>query len=104
MNKSNSDRYLTKLKLTLAAVGLLATMIGAGLLGKEVEASPALTSPDTAAQPALTARSVSNVTIDSSIPPDLDLNLEAIPTVSAPSVPSAPIMRSSPVAAGRSSA
>ena len=97
MTKAKSDHYLTKLKLALASGGLLATMIGAGLLGREAASSAAYTSPAPAAQPAASTGSRSQVTINASIPPDLDLNLEEIPTMVAP------VVRSAPVAMGRSS-
>ena len=96
-NKTKSDRNLTKLKLTLAAGGLMATMIGAGLLGKEAGAITTDNSIDTGTESAITTGSGSTVNIGATVPEDLDLNLEAIPTVAAPVIPSAR------VAIGRSS-
>ncbi|MEZ4519330.1 MAG: hypothetical protein R3C44_21730 [Chloroflexota bacterium] len=84
MSKATSDRNLTKLKVTLTAGGLMATVIAAGLLGKEANAQTTVSSPDTNIEPALTTNSQRSSSFDTSIPEGLDLDLEAIPTVVAP--------------------
>jgi hypothetical protein len=92
MNKnSKSDPYLTKLKLALAAGGLIATMLGAGLLGKEANTSSVETTSSD-----VTESSV-NISSETIAVDELDLNLEAIPTVTAPT------FRNAPLALGRSS-
>lgn len=96
-NKTKSDRNLTKLKLTLAAGGLMATMIGAGLLGKEAGAITTDNSVATGTESVVTTGSGSTVNIDATIPEELNLNLEAIPTVAAP------VISNARVAIGRSS-
>ena len=97
MEQHKHDHNLTKLKLTLAVGGLAATMIGAGLLSREAGAQVASSVPAAAPEPAATSSNRTSVTIDSIMPEDLNLNLEAIPTVAAP------VMRRAPVAMGRSS-
>lgn len=86
MNQNNkSERYLMKLKVALAAGGLVATMIGAGLLGQ----AAGTMSADTA--PAATAESTVTRNTEISASDELDLNLEAIPTVAAPTFSGAPL-------------
>lgn len=96
-NNSKSDRNLTKLKLALVAGGLAATIIGADLLGNEAAALTGDTAANAGSESAITNSVDSAVTIDSAIPEDLELDLEAIPTVSAPTI------RSARVAMGRAS-
>lgn len=80
------------MKVALAAGGLMTTLIGAGLLGSQAEATTVTTTANT------------TTTIDESSSsteitlPELDLNLEAIPTVVAPTFSS-----SRAIANGRSS-
>ncbi|MCB8984444.1 MAG: hypothetical protein H6659_11510 [Ardenticatenaceae bacterium] len=88
------DRQLRKLKLTLAAGGLITTLMGAGLLGSQAEAAAGAATHTTTAVPATTAVPSST---DTTLPADLDLNLEAVPTVAAPT------FRQMAVARGRSS-
>ncbi|MCA9936182.1 MAG: hypothetical protein H6662_09905 [Ardenticatenaceae bacterium] len=90
--KSKSNTHLRKMKMTLAAGGLMATLIGAGLLGKQVE-----TAVTSTATTNITSTTTTTSSIDTSMPPELDLNLEAIPTVAAPT------FRSMAMANGRSS-
>jgi len=93
--KSNSDRQLTKLKLGLVAGGLVATIIGADLLGND---AAALTDYSlSGAETSITTNVDSAATFDSTIPEALNLELEAIPTITAPTV------RSARVAMGRAS-
>lgn len=94
-SKPKSDRNLTKLKLALATGGLMATVIGAGLLGQEAMSMAEYSSSNTESTIRTGSRFTSNFEITS--PEDLDLNLEAVPTVTAPT------MRSPRVAVGRSS-
>lgn len=96
-NKSKTDRSLTKLKLALTTGGLIATVIGAGLLGREAGSLAAYDSTGAAAQPAITTNAPSVNDSQISGPADLDLQLEAIPTVAAPTISTAR------VAVGRSS-
>mgnify|MGYP001170208946 CR=1 FL=1 len=91
---TKSDRNLLKLKVALAAGGLVTTLIGAGMLGSQAGAAAAEAAPaPSAAAPAAAGPS----RIETSIPASLDLNLEAVPTVAAPAV------RQMAVAHGRSS-
>ncbi|MCA9922648.1 MAG: hypothetical protein KC421_09755 [Anaerolineales bacterium] len=77
---SKSDHNLKKLKAALAAGGLAATIIGAGLLGSQADATAVNATADNTAltEPAGTTN------IDANVPPQLNLNLEAIPTAAAP--------------------
>lgn len=96
-NKTKSDPNLLKLKTALAAGGLLATLIGARLLSDEsTDSSSAALNTGTTSAVSTRAEITS---IDATMPDalDLDLSLEAIPTVVAPTV------RSGPVAMSRSS-
>ncbi len=108
--KSKSDRNLVKMKMALAAGGLMATMIGAGLLGQEASTLTTNTTTITQQSAVTTNSGTSSTTnIDASIPAGLDLNLESIPTVAAPTFRSnnsssnSSSMLSMPVARGRSS-
>ena len=94
-NKSRSDRQLTKLKLGLVAGGLVATIIGADLLGNE--AALLTNSVSSGVETTITTSVDSSSALDSAIPAALDLQLEAIPTATAPTV------RSARVAMGRAS-
>lgn len=96
-HKSRSNHQLTKLKVALAAGGLMATLAGASLLGRDASTSGSSVSITT--EPAITAdpESAGTASIDASIPAGIDLNLEAVPTVAAPT------FRSAPVTMGRSS-
>ena len=87
-----SDHSLLKLKVALTAGGLVATIIGAGLLGNRTTAyTNANTDNLTTSETAVTT------SINSNMPLELDLNLETIPTVTAPT------FRNVAVARGRSS-
>ncbi|MFZ0545713.1 MAG: hypothetical protein WAM60_09770 [Candidatus Promineifilaceae bacterium] len=88
-----SDPNLRRLKVALATGGVIATLIGAGMLGKEASALAA----DSSTTTTITEPAVNGTSIDSAVPDELDLNLEAIPTVAAPT------FRSAPVTFGRSS-
>jgi hypothetical protein len=92
MNQNNrSERYLLRLKLALAAGGLAVTILGAGLLG---QGGGALTNDPT---PGATVETSVTTNVEISDPDELDLNLEAIPTVAAPT------FSNRPLAFGRSS-
>ncbi|MCA9964831.1 MAG: hypothetical protein KC423_11325 [Anaerolineales bacterium] len=95
--KTKSDQNLTKLKLALATGGMMVTIIGATLLGKEAGTLTANNSVNTNTASGMTTGSGSILNLDTTIPESLDLKLEAIPTVSAPTV------RNVPIAMGRSS-
>ena len=90
--RTKSDPNLTKLNVALAAGGLITTLIGAGMPGKEASALAA-SSPTTT----MTETAFDSTTIETIVPVELDLNLEAIPTVAAPT------FRSAPLSFGRSS-
>ncbi|MCA9919761.1 MAG: hypothetical protein KC445_17510 [Anaerolineales bacterium] len=94
-NGANSNRHLLKMKVALAAGGLITTFIGAGLLGSQAAETAVTTTTTTNTSPSLN-ETVTNTTITL---PELDLELEAIPTVAAPSFS----VSSRPVANGRSS-
>ncbi|MCA9978619.1 MAG: hypothetical protein R3E31_20625 [Chloroflexota bacterium] len=99
MTQKTKDHNLVKLKVALATGGLVTTLIGAGLLGKAANALEANTAT-TESVVITNSGSVATTNIDaldSSAPADLDLSLEAVPTVAAPT------FRSVPVARGRSS-
>lgn len=105
-NQSKPDRHLTQLKLALTAGGLMATLLGAGLLGRETNVLAGQTTTVSDERPAITTSvnsADSTTQLDAAIPEALNLNLEAVPTVTAPIV-TAPTMRSARVATGRSSA
>lgn len=93
---SKTDRSLLKLKVALTAGGLMATILGAGLLGNQ---ATTYTNANTDAETAVTTSSSSTQStgINTNMPAELDLNLEAIPTVTAPT------FRNIAVARGRSS-
>ena len=80
-----SDRNLMKLKVALAAGGLAVTMIGAGLLGQENGALPVDTTVRAATESSVTGNT------EISMPEEFDLDLEAIPTVAAPTFGNAPL-------------
>jgi hypothetical protein len=102
-NKSNSNPNLLKLKVTLAAGGLMATLIGAGLLGKEAGKLTAVSSTNVDTEAVITIRSDMPVINNAPVPEALDLDLEAIPTVAAPTYNSDSSRSSMPVARGHSS-
>lgn len=88
--KSVSNHYLLRLKVALAAGGLAVSILGAGLLGRSADTLFVDTPPGI----------VTESTVTTSPEPAagaLDLNLEAIPTVAAPT------FRGAPLAFGRSS-
>ena len=94
-NKSNADRNLLKLKVALATGGLMATLIGAGLLGKEASTLTADSSTNIDMEVVTATNIKANTTntntvdtIDITVPETLNLNLEAIPTVAAPTISS----------------
>lgn len=89
---AKADQNLTKLKLALAAGGLITTLIGAGLLGKQADAAVAVDGSGS-----VTTTTVSSSGEASYLLPELDLELEAVPTVAAPT------FRGAAVANGRSS-
>lgn len=84
-NKSKSDQNLLKLKVALAAGGLMTTLIGAGLLGSSAQTETVNSVANTEAATTTTSTGTA-IEIDSTLPEALDLNLEAIPTVAAPTV------------------
>ncbi|MEZ4592856.1 MAG: hypothetical protein R3D55_17180 [Chloroflexota bacterium] len=92
-NGANSNQNLLKMKVALAAGGLITTLIGAELLGNQ------------AGQTAVSTTVTTSTTLDEAASgaaitlPELDLELEAIPTVAAPSV----TISSRPIASSRSS-
>lgn len=90
-NGSPSNRHLLKMKVALAVGGLVTTLIGAGLLGSQTEATAVTTTANT------TTIDESSGSTEITLP-ELDLNLEAIPTVVAPTFSS-----SRAIANGRSS-
>ena len=92
-NGANANRNLLKMKVALAAGGLITTLIGAGLLGSQAEAATTNSTTNTT-NTINTTSSSAEMTL-----PELDLELEAIPTVVAPSFS----VSSRPVANGRSS-
>ena len=92
-NGANANRNLLKMKVALAAGGLITTLIGAGLLGSQAEAATTNSTTNTT-NTINTTSSSAEITL-----PELDLELEAIPTVVAPSFS----VSSRPVANGRSS-
>ena len=92
-NGANSNRNLLKMKVALAAGGLVTTLIGAGLLGSQAEAATTNSTTNTT-NTINTTSSSAEISL-----PELDLELEAIPTVVAPSFS----VSSRPVANGRSS-
>lgn len=97
---TKTDPNLLKLKVALAAGGLVATLIGAGLLGNQAGAAAAITTTSTpVVTNTTTTTSATGTTsaLEVVVPESLDLNLEAIPTVAAPTV------RQVAVANGRSS-
>ncbi len=96
---SKTDPNLLKLKVALAAGGLVATLIGAGLLGNQAGAAAATTTTSTPVVTNTTTTSATGTTtaLEVVVPESLDLNLEAIPTVAAPT------FRQVAVANGRSS-
>lgn len=79
------------MKVALAVGGLVTTLIGAGLLGSQTEATAVTTTANTTTIDE--SSSSTEITL-----PELDLNLEAIPTVVAPTFSS-----SRAIANGRSS-
>ena len=81
------------MKVALAAGGLITTLIGAGLLGSQAEAATTNSTTNTT-NTINTTSSSAEISL-----PELDLELEAIPTVVAPSFS----VSSRPVANGRSS-
>jgi hypothetical protein len=91
-NGSQPNRHLLKMKVALAVGGLVTTLIGAGLLGSQAEATTVATTTNTT-----TIIDESSSSTEMTLP-ELDLELEAIPTVAAPTFSS-----SSAVANGRSS-
>ena len=92
-NGANANRNLLKMKVALAAGGLITTLIGAGLLGSQAEAATTNSTTNTT-NTINTTSSSAEISL-----PELDLELEAIPTVVAPSFS----VSSRPVANGRSS-
>lgn len=91
-NGANSNQHLLKMKVALAAGGLITTLVGAGLLGSQ--AAETAVSTTTTSTTLDEAASGAAITL-----PELDLELEAIPTVAAPSFS----VSSRPLASGRSS-
>jgi len=92
-NGSKSNNNFLKMKVALAAGGLITTLIGAGLLGSQAEATAVDTTANTGATTTINeSTSSTSITL-----PELDLDLEAVPTVAAPT------FSSRPVANGRSS-
>ncbi|MCA9986678.1 MAG: hypothetical protein KDE59_20355 [Anaerolineales bacterium] len=93
---NTNDKNFLKLKVALAASGLMATLVGAGLLG---QAAAAVATTTTGSETVVAPASETNVTtLDTTMPEALDLELDAIPTVVAPNTTS-----SVRVAVGRSS-
>lgn len=88
---SKSDRYLTRLKVTLAAGSLIATMLGASLLGRPTDTSSVDTRLGNATDLTVTTN------LEAVAGDELDLTLDAVPTVTAPT------FRGAPLAFGRSS-
>lgn len=102
--KDKSDHNLTKMKIALATGGLMATLIGAGMLGQS--ANTVTVDTESSNQSSVTVNSgISGSAIDDIDLPDLDLNLEAIPTVSAPTINNTATNSAfnAPMARGRSS-
>lgn len=91
--KSRVDRNLTKLRVALAAGGLAVTILGADLLGKQADA--ATVAPAAVNTPQ--AETSGATTIEALDVDELNLELEAIPTVTAPA------FRNNALARGRSS-
>lgn len=89
--QTKTHAYLTKMKVTLAAGGLAATLIGAGLLGNQAREMVVNNVDNT---PTIVVPADSTTVEELTIP---NFNLEAVPTVAAPT------FRSAPVAFGRSS-
>ena len=77
-NGTQSNRHLIKMKVALAVGGLATTLIGAGLLGSQAEATTVTTAATTTTT-IEESSSITEITL-----PELDLSLEAIPTVAAP--------------------
>ncbi|MCA9954349.1 MAG: hypothetical protein H6657_00310 [Ardenticatenaceae bacterium] len=77
-NGTQSNRHLIKMKVALAVGGLVTTLIGAGLLGSQAEATTVTTAATTTTT-IEESSSITEITL-----PELDLSLEAIPTVAAP--------------------
>lgn len=92
--KTKTDLNLMKLKVALATGSLVTTMIGVGVLGNAVDK---LADNTTTTTTAITAPA-ETTNIDTIIPEELNLNLEAVPTVAAPT-----IIRRAPLTFGRSS-
>ena len=78
-NGTQSNRHLIKMKVALAVGGLVTTLIGAGLLGSQAEATTVTTAATTTTTIDESSSSSTEITL-----PELDLSLEAIPTVAAP--------------------
>ncbi|MCC6602952.1 MAG: hypothetical protein IT327_07070 [Anaerolineae bacterium] len=91
-NGSQANRHLLKMKVALAVGGLITTLIGAGLLGSQAAATTVTTTANTT-----TTLDESSSSAEMTLP-ELDLELEAIPTVAAPTFSSSRV-----VANGRSS-
>lgn len=89
--KSVSNHYLLRLKVALAAGGLAVSILGAGLLGRSADTLFVDTPPGIVTESTLTTSP------EPAAGGALDLNLEAIPTVAAPT------FRGAPLAFGRSS-
>lgn len=104
-NGEKSNQNLLKMKVALAAGGLMATLIGAGLLGNQAETTAVDTTTATTANTTTTINESTSSTAITLPELDLDLNLEAIPTVAAPtsSTNSTNTFSSRPIANGRSS-
>ena len=79
---NENQRNLIKLKVVLAASGLMATLAGAGWLGEAAATLAAQTVNNDVAT--VTSDETNITTLDSTGPAALDLDLEAIPTVVAP--------------------
>ena len=90
----NDNSYLTRMKVALATGGLVATFIGAGLLGNQAGSLAATTTNVVNTSAVVVSETTTTngpTTIEALDLPELDFQLEAIPTVTAPQVRVAPL-------------
>lgn len=78
---TQTDLNFLKLKMALAAGGFITTLIGAGLLGNQAGAEIAHT---TTSVETITTSVITDNDSETAVTDSLNLSLEAIPTVAAP--------------------